>query len=74
MTKKYCPNCEQTVETKVVPGIFKQMPYQNSFVKRRKIIHRIEDGGCGHTWYTYEVPDDVMRQLAPTVFDDVLEV
>ncbi len=74
MTIKYCPNCQKLVKTKVVPGIYKQIPYQNSVITRRKIIHRIEDGGCRHTWHTYEVSEDVMRHLAPTILDDVLEL
>ena len=73
MKSKYCPNCQALVETKVVPNGYKQVPYQNSVITRRKIIHRIEDEGCGHTWYTYEVTEDVMRHLAPTIFD-ILEV
>ncbi|MBT6339467.1 MAG: hypothetical protein HOJ48_09255 [Desulfobacula sp.] len=74
MTIKYCPNCETLVKTKVVPSGYKQIRINNSIAKRRKIIHRIEDGGCGHTWFTYEVPEDVMMRLAPTMFDDILEV
>jgi hypothetical protein len=74
MTIKYCPTCKTQVKTKVVPSGYKQIAYQNSVVKRRKIIHKIEDGGCGHTWYTYEVPEDVMRRSVPTMHDDVLEV
>ena len=73
MTIKYCPNCKTLVKTKVVPSGYKQMSYQNSVLKRRKIIHRIEDEGCGHTWYTYEVPEGVMRRLVPTMFDGILE-
>ena len=74
MTKKYCPSCEDLVETRVTSTIDKQIPYQNSIIKRRKIIHRIEDGGCGHTWFTYEVTEGLMRRMAPIIFDDVLEV
>ena len=74
MTIKYCPNCKKLGKTKVVPGIYKQIPYQNSVITRRQITHKIEDGGCGNTWCTYEVPEDVMRQLAATMFDDVLAV
>ena len=70
MTIKYCSNCKQLVKTKVVPSGYKQIPYQNSIIKRRQIIHKVEDGGCGHTWFTYEVPEDLMRMLAPAMFDD----
>ena len=74
MTKKYCPNCKTLVETRIIPSGYKQMPYQNSIIKRRKIIHRPKNGGCGHTWYTYEVPEDVMRRLAPILFSPEWEV
>jgi hypothetical protein len=74
MTIKYCPTCKTLVKTKVVPSNYKQIPYQNSIIKRRQIIHQIEDGGCGHTWHIYEVSEEVMRHLAPTMFDDILEV
>jgi hypothetical protein len=26
----------------------------------RKIIHREEDGGCGHRWYTLELLEDAL--------------
>ena len=29
--------------------------------KRRKIIHLEEDGGCGHEWYTVEVPESIFE-------------
>jgi hypothetical protein len=74
MTIKYCPACEELGKTKVVPSGYKQVPYQNSVIKRRKLTHRFEDGGCDHTWYTYEIPEDVLQQLAPAMFDDVIEV
>ena len=65
MTTKYCPNCQSLVETKVVPSGYKQIRINNSVLKRRKIIHKIEDEGCDHTWFTYEVPEGLMRRLAP---------
>jgi hypothetical protein len=74
MTIKYCRECEALGKTKVMPAGYKQIKLDNSVLKRRKIIHKIEDGGCGNTWYTFEVPDDVMRQLAPALFQEELEV
>jgi len=74
MTIKYCPNCKNLVKTKVVPGIYKQIPYQNSVITRRQITHRIEDGGCNHIWYTFEVPEDLMRRLAITLFHPEMEI
>jgi len=75
MTIKYCPNCKTLENTKVDPSGYKQIKYQDNYViKRRKIVHRDEDGGCGHTWYTYEIPEDLMRQLAPIMFNPDWEV
>jgi len=74
MTIKYCPNCKILVKTKVALPGYKQIPYQNSVIKRRKVIHRVEDGGCGNTWSTYEVPEDLMRRLAPILFNPEWEV
>jgi len=47
MTIKYCPTCKTLGKTKVDPSGYKQILYQNNVIKRRKVIHRIEDGGCG---------------------------
>ena len=74
MTIKYCPECKTLGKTKVVPSGYKQVPCQNSVIKRRKIIHQIEDGGCGHTWHTYEVPEGLMRRMAPILFNPEWEV
>jgi hypothetical protein len=74
MTTKYCPNCETLVKTKVVPSIYSQIPFQNSVIKRRKVIHQEEDGDCRHTWYTYEVSEDVMMRLEPTMLYEALAV
>ena len=62
MTIKYCPECKELVKTKVVPSGYKQIMADISIIKRREIIHRIEDGGCGYSWYTYEVAE-------PCIFD-----
>jgi len=57
MTFKFCPMCKKIVKTKVKAEGYKQYPYENDVVmKRRKISHLEEDGGCGHAWYTYEIP------------------
>jgi len=74
MAIKYCPNCEELGETKVVPSGYKQLRLDNSVIKRRKLTHRVEDGGCDHTWYTYEIPENVLQQLAPAMFQTVIEV
>jgi hypothetical protein len=61
MGKKFCPNCEQVVITKAY-GNYSQVEYRNILVKRRKIGHLEEDGGCGHIWYTVEIPEDVLDE------------
>ena len=59
MGMKYCPNCKEVVITKAL-GSYSQIDFKGVLVKRRKIVHREEDGGCGHSWYTVEVPEDVL--------------
>jgi hypothetical protein len=56
MGLKFCPRCREIVLTKVLPSDYSQKGYRNLAVKRRKIVHLVEDGGCGHTWYTVEIP------------------
>jgi len=60
MGKKYCPNCKEVVETKALPD-YTQVEYRGILVKRRKIGHLEEDGGCGSEWFTFELPEDVLR-------------
>lgn len=74
MTIKFCPHCEEYGETKVVPSGYKQLRDGNVAAKRRKIIHRIVDDGCGRTWFTNEFPEDVIRRMMPTLFDPTLKV
>ncbi len=59
MGTKYCPDCRKVVETKALSN-YSQVEYRNILVKKRKIAHLEEDGGCGHTWYTIELPEDVL--------------
>jgi len=59
MGQKYCPKCREVVTTKAV-GSYSQIDFKGVLVKRRKIVHLEEDGGCGHEWYTVEVPEDVL--------------
>jgi len=61
MGLRYCPNCKEIVETRVHPE-YSQESFRGIAVKRRKIIHRIEDGGCSHEWYTVEVPEEILEQ------------
>lgn len=61
MGLRYCPNCKEIMETKVYPD-YSHVSFQGIAVKRRKVIHRAQDNGCGHEWYTVEVPEDVLDQ------------
>jgi hypothetical protein len=57
MGTKFCPRCREIVVTKVLQG-YSQEGYRGVTVKRRQIGHLVEDGGCGETWYTVEIPED----------------
>ena len=59
MGQKYCPECKEVVITKAFSN-YSQVEHQGILVKRRKIGHIEEDGGCGCTWYTVELPEDVL--------------
>ena len=59
MGMKYCPNCKDVVLTKAL-GSYSQVDFNKVPVKRRKIAHLDEDGGCGHEWYTVEVVEDML--------------
>jgi hypothetical protein len=61
MGTKYCPNCKRVVISKAV-GNYSQVDFKGILVKRRKIKHLEEDGGCGHEWYTVEIPEDVLKK------------
>ena len=56
---KYCPKCNEVVVTKAL-GSYSQIDFKGVPVKRRKIAHLEEDGGCGCEWYTVEVVEDVL--------------
>jgi hypothetical protein len=58
-----CPRCKQIVETRVLLEGYAQIPYQGVLAKRRKVIcwEDLYGGdGCGHEWYTLEVPDVIL--------------
>ena len=59
MGTKFYPNCREVVITRALPN-YSQIEFRGIMVKRREIIHREEDGGCGNTWYTVEIPEDVL--------------
>jgi hypothetical protein len=60
---RYCPFCREIVETRVLPEGYRQQVYRDVPVKRRKVIcgmDREGRGGCGHEWFTYEIPETVL--------------
>ena len=59
MGMKYCPNCKAVVITKALSK-YSQVDFKGISGKKRKIVHLEEDGGCGHSWYTVEVLEDVL--------------
>ena len=59
MGKKYCPNCGKVVETKALSN-YSLVDFKRIRGKRRKIAHLEENGGCGHSWYTVEVLEEVL--------------
>jgi hypothetical protein len=61
MGQKYCPECKEVVITKALSN-YSQVEYRGILVKRRKIGHLEEDGGCGCEWFTFEMPEDVLTR------------
>jgi hypothetical protein len=63
---RYCPFCGQKVETRVQGKGYGQVPYRDVLAKRRKVMcwKTINgDPGCGHTWFTYEIPEEVLPEI-----------
>jgi len=63
---KFCPNCKAIVETRVLANGYKQVRYHGGYAKQRKIIcakDRRGTGGCGHTWNSYEIPDELLGDI-----------
>ena len=59
MGLKFCPNCKKVTVTKALPN-YSQIEFRGILVKKREIAHLEEDGGCGESWYTVEVVEDVL--------------
>ena len=51
--------CQEVIVTKAL-GSYSQVDFSGVPVKRRKIAHLDEDGGCGCEWFTVEVAEDVL--------------
>jgi hypothetical protein len=56
---KFCPKSREVVTTKAFPN-YSQVDYRGILVKRQKIGHLEEDGGCGCEWFIFEMPEDVL--------------
>ncbi len=69
MANKYCRYCNIIAETRVIGG-YTQIPFRGGFIKRRRVVHRFEDGGCGNVWYTYEIPEHLLSDELPSDEDD----
>ena len=59
MGTKFCPECKKITETKALSN-YSQIEFRGILVKRRKIGQLEIDGGFGHTWYTVELPEDII--------------
>ena len=59
MTIKYCPHCKRLGDARVMAH-YEQVPWKGIEVKQRRVVHMVEDGGCGLTWYTAELPFDLL--------------
>ena len=60
---RYCPTCEEKVESRVLAKGYGQVLYKGVLAKRRKVICRKTingDPGCGHEWYTLEIPESLL--------------
>jgi hypothetical protein len=67
-TKRYCPMCGKVVLTHVMDG-YAQIECKGVVIKRRKIIHPLNNNGiegCGASWYTYEIPKDIVDRYVPS--------
>lgn len=60
MGSRYCPECKEIIDVKVLSIGYSQVAFKTIRAKRRKVIHREEDGGCGHSWWTLEAPENLM--------------
>jgi hypothetical protein len=68
--QKHCSGCQLIRETRVLPEGYSQVIFRGVPVKRRKIIcgrNRDGLGGCGHVWYSYEVPEEVLPEIQNSI-------
>lgn len=62
---RYCPECKQVIDAKALSGGYRQVAFNGVIAKRRKVIHREQDGGCGHSWWTLEIPEEFIGDFNP---------
>ena len=58
---RYCPNCKEMIEAKALLSGYSQVDFNGAIAKRRKVIHREEDGGCGQEWWTLEIAEEFLE-------------
>ena len=59
---RYCSNCKEIIDAKVLSGGYRQVKFNGVIAKKRKVIHREDDGGCGHKWSTLEFPEEFLLE------------
>jgi hypothetical protein len=62
--RRYCPVCKQIVETRVLPGGYRQVPMGDILLKRRVVICGTDlngSNGCGCKWVTLEKMDEILE-------------
>lgn len=57
---RFCPECKQVVEAKVLSSGYSQVDVNGVYAKRRKVVHLEADGGCGESWSTLEFPEELI--------------
>jgi len=75
---RYCTECKEVGEVKVLSIGYSQVAFNGIQAKRRKVIHREEDGGCGHELWTLEIPEEFLpgtlrAELENTAIPESLE-
>ena len=61
---RYCPNCKELKETRVLPGGYRQVPMGEILLKRRVVICGTDakgSNGCGCKWATLEKVDEILE-------------
>ena len=59
MGLKYCPKCREFVITNALPN-YSQIEFRGIPVKKQEIPDLEEVDGCGHRWFTVEMPENVL--------------